>query len=82
MKDKIVTILLGNPRYFTPTVADCHWAEEPYYTGEFPPHYPVPALRTDMFYWRMPAFPTHELIYQWYLWAQGWKPAYYTYDAI
>ena len=35
----------------------------------------VPALRTDMYYWRMPAFPTHELIYQWHLWNQHYRVA-------
>lgn len=45
--------------------------ERRYTLGFYPPNYPVPALRTDMLYWRMPAYPTHELIAQWYLWRQG-----------
>jgi len=53
-----------------------------YMRGAYAPHYPVPALRTDMLYWRMPSYPTNKLVAQWYLWAQGWRPAYYTYDAI
>lgn len=58
---------------------------EAYRNGRFPPrypmpavipeqpnsYYPVPALRTDMLYWRMPSYPTSELIAQYRLWRQG-----------
>lgn len=37
------------------------------------PKYPLPALRTDQYYWRMPSYPTIELIYQWRLTGPG-KP--------
>lgn len=45
--------------------------ERAYALGDLPPRYLVPALMTDMLYWRMPSFPTKNLIAGWFLWRQG-----------
>jgi hypothetical protein len=42
-----------------------------YAMGLVEPNYPVPALRTDNLYWRMPSYPTENLIAQWSLTGPG-----------
>ena len=48
----------------------CHYCHE-YQQGRVKPTSPVPALRTDNLYWRMPSYPTENLIAQWALTGPG-----------
>lgn len=51
-------------------IPQCHYCYE-YQRGYIEPTSPVPALRTDNLYWRMPSYPTENLIAQWSLTGPG-----------